>query len=199
MFTGIVEELGSVRRVEPHATGARLEFHARRVLEDAEVGDSIAVNGVCLTVTRRGADWWAADAVQETLSRTSLGALKAGDPVNLERAVRLHDRMGGHLVQGHVDGVGRVLASTSNPDGSTTLRVSLPSGLPRYVIEKGSITLDGVSLTVAAVDDDSVSVALIPHTRAVTTLGARAAGAPVNVEVDLVAKYVERLVAPSRV
>ncbi len=193
MFTGIVEEQGRVRRIEPREGGARLEFDARTVLEDAEIGASIAVNGCCVTVVDRGDDWWAADAVIETLERTALGSLGVGDPVNLERPMRLADRLGGHLVQGHVDGVGTVDARDPLPDGSTRMRCGAPTDVLRYMVEKGSITVDGVSLTVTAVDDAGFTVAVIPHTLAVTTLGAKDPGAPVNLEVDVLAIYVERL------
>ena len=195
MFTGIVEELGSVRAITPNAGGARLEIVAKTVLDDAELGASIAVNGCCLTVVELLDDGWAADAVTETLDRTSLGALRAGDPVNLERPVRLADRLGGHLVQGHVDAVGTLRDRTPLPDGSTRMAFAAPADVLRYVVEKGSIAVDGISLTVARVDDHggTFAVAVIPHTLAVTTLGARAPGDPVNLDVDVLAKYVERL------
>ncbi len=209
MFTGIVEELGVVRTVEHHDGGARIEIAAGLVLEDAALGSSIAVNGCCLTVVEQGDGWWAADAQAETLQRTTVGSLAPGDPVNLERPVRLADRLGGHIVQGHVDGVGTVVARTPEPDGSTRLTIRLPDGLDRYVVEKGSITVDGVSLTVAEVTSmgdehpdgtdhlgDGFGVALVPHTLAVTTLGVRTPGATVNLEVDVLAKYVERLLTP---
>jgi riboflavin synthase len=196
MFTGLVEELGRVRAVTPNATGARLEIEATTVLEDATMGASIAVNGCCLTVVDLAASSFAADAVEETMSRTSLGALAPGDPVNLERPVRLSDRLGGHLVQGHVDGVGQVRERTVLPDGSTRISISAPDALLRYIVEKGSIAVDGVSLTVAGVDEGGFEFALIPHTATVTTLGTREVGAAVNLEVDLLAKYVERLAAP---
>jgi riboflavin synthase len=195
MFTGIVEELGTVRGVTPHATGARLEFQARAVLEDARVGDSIAVDGCCLTVVERADTWWAADAVEETLRRTVLGELREGDPVNLERPVRLSDRLGGHLVQGHVDGRGSIVGRRQNSDDSMLMRIQAPPEVLRYVVEKGSIAVDGVSLTVVDVDDGCFSVALIPHTQQVTTLGRKQDGDAVNLEVDLVAKYVERLLS----
>jgi riboflavin synthase len=197
LFTGIVEELGTVRAVVPKAAGARLEVEASRVLEDAEVGASIAVNGCCLTVVGLGRGWWAADAVEETLRRTCLGALRKGDRVNLERPLRLTDRLGGHLVQGHVDGVGTIVARVPAGDGSTVVRVRAPERLLRYVVEKGSIAVDGVSLTVAGVEPGGFSVALIPHALAGTTLGIKDVGAPVNLEVDLLAKYVERLLQPA--
>jgi riboflavin synthase len=183
MFTGIVEELGRLSSRD----GGRFVFEASVVTEDSKVGDSIAVNGCCLTVVNVGAGWWAADAVEETLARTVLADLKPGDPVNLERPVRLSDRLGGHLVQGHVDAVGVVV--TPAPD----LRIRVPADLLRYVVEKGSITVDGCSLTVVAPLEDGFTVAVIPHTAEVTTLGTKGAGARVNVEVDMVAKYIERL------
>lgn len=193
MFTGIVEELGRVRRVTPNADGARVEIEARTVVTDATIGSSIAVNGVCLTVVELGDDWWAADAVVETLARTNLGALAAGDPVNLERPVRLQDRLHGHLVQGHVDGTGTVVEREPQTDGSTFITFAAPPEVLRYVVQKGSIAVDGISLTVAGVEEDAFRIAVIPHTLAVTTLGTRAVGDTVNLETDVVAKYVERL------
>jgi riboflavin synthase len=169
------------------AASTRLIFDSPGVVEGTGVGDSIAVNGCCLTVVELGEGWWAADAVPETLARTNLGRLRPGDPVNLERPLRPMDRLGGHLVQGHVDGIGVIVSAA--PD----LRVRVPSDLLPYLVEKGSVTVDGCSLTVVAVTDDTFSVAIIPHTAAVTTLGTKAAGAEVNLEVDVVAKYVERL------
>ena len=183
MFTGIVEELGEVASFD----GARLRVSAVAVLEDAKVGDSIAVDGCCLTVVEMGPGWWDADVSDETTRRTTLGGRSPGDRVNLERPVRPYDRLGGHIVQGHVDGVGEVVAPA--PD----LRVRMPHDLLRYVVEKGSVTVDGVSLTVVDVLDDGFTVAVIPHTQAVTTLGVRGPGDRVNLEVDVTAKYVERL------
>jgi riboflavin synthase len=187
MFTGIVEELGSVAARD----GSRLRLAARTVLDDVEAGASIAVNGVCLTVVAWDVDggWWEADVSAETFARTALGSLVPGAPVNLERPVRLGARLGGHLVQGHVDAVGSVVAPV--PD----LRVRVPRALLRYVVEKGSITVDGVSLTVVDVLDDGFTVAVIPHTAEVTTLGRKGAGDAVNLEVDVTVKYVERLLA----
>ena len=184
MFTGIVEEMGTVRDRD----GGRFTFDASVVIEDAKIGDSIAVNGCCLTVVEIGPGWWSADAVDETLSRTNLGDLKPGDPVNLERPVRVTDRLGGHIVQGHVDAVGEVVEPAPN------LRIRMPSDLTRYVVEKGSVTVDGCSLTVVDALDDGFTVAIIPHTADVTVLGRKKPGDRVNLEVDLVAKYVERLV-----
>lgn len=190
MFTGIVEELGRFEGREAE----RYRFGAAVVLTDAAQGDSIAVNGTCLTVVDQGDGWWATDVSGETAARSTIGALTAGDPVNLERAVRADQRMGGHVVQGHVDGVGEIVAAA--PD----LRVRIPSELMAYCVEKGSITIDGVSLTLFDLDDAdaSFSVAVIPHTADVTTLGVRRPGDRVNIEVDVMAKYVERLLAPYR-
>jgi riboflavin synthase len=187
MFTGIVEELGTVVSRE----GPRLRIGARKVLDDIELGASIAVNGCCLTVVGWDVDaaWWEADVVDETYARTSLGALTEGDPVNLERPVRLSDRLGGHLVQGHVDGVGEIV--TGAPD----LRVRTDPSLLRYIVEKGSITVDGISLTVVEAATDAFTVAVIPHTMEVTTLGHKGPGDAVNLEVDVTAKYVERLLS----
>ena len=198
MFTGIVEELGQVRALEPNEGGARIEITATVAIEDAISGASIAVNGCCLTVVELGDGWWAADAVTETLVRTSLGALAVGDPVNLERPLRLADRLGGHLVQGHVDGVGELVDRRALPDGSTRMQFGLPAHLLRYIVEKGSITVDGISLTVAALHEDGFDVAVIPHTLEVTNLGAKQPGGQVNLEVDVLAKYVERLLAAER-
>jgi riboflavin synthase len=187
MFTGIVEEMGALASAEAAGDGTRLVFSARTVTEGSRIGDSIAVNGCCLTVVDLGADWWAADAVAETLERTNLGALRPGDPVNLERPVSIGSRLGGHLVQGHVDGVGTILQAA--PD----LEVGIDTRLSPYLVEKGSVTVDGISLTVVAVAAASFRVAVIPHTVAVTTLGRKAAGDRVNLEVDVIAKYAERL------
>lgn len=195
MFTGIVEELGEVR-VAPDREPARLVVAAATTLADATIGASVAVNGVCLTVVAHDATTLTFDVAPETLARSTLGGLGVGDPVNLERPVRLSDRLGGHLVQGHVDGVGTVAARTPDGDGSVRVTVDAPPALLRHVVEKGSVTVDGVSLTVTDVDDTSFSVALIPHTLAVTTLGSRPPGATVNLETDVVAKYVDRLLEP---
>ena len=185
MFTGIVEELGTVRRIE----GGRVQIGTVAVIEGAAIGDSIAINGCCLTVVGLGPHWFDADITDESFARTNLGDLKAGDPVNLERPMRVNDRLGGHIVQGHVDAVGEVVSPT--PD----LQVRIASDLMRYVVEKGSITVDGVSLTVVKALPDGFTVALIPHTAEVTTLGRRQPGERVNIEVDLIAKYVEKMMS----
>jgi riboflavin synthase len=194
VFTGIVEERGTVRACGPGPSGPRLEIACRTVAEDAEPGASVAVNGVCLTVVGRTGGALAFDLGPETAARSTLGELRAGDAVNLERPVTLAARLGGHLVQGHVDGTGTVVARQDDGDGGSVFRIRAPSGFERYMVEKGSIAVDGVSLTVAAATGDGFTVALIPHTLTVTTLGGRRPGDRVNVEVDLMAKYVERLV-----
>jgi riboflavin synthase len=197
VFTGIIEELGRVRAIDRREGGARLEIAATTVVADARVGDSISVNGCCLTVVDSGDGWWAGDVVIETLERTALGSLEAGEPVNLERPLRLSDHLGGHLVQGHVDAVGHVAAKSPLADGSTRFTFSAPPDVLRYVVRKGSVAIDGISLTVASLDDDNFDVAVIPHTLAVTTLGHKERDAAVNLEADLIAKYVERLLVPT--
>jgi riboflavin synthase len=197
MFTGIVEGTGTVVALARSGSGdgARLEVDTPWPPGELAVGDSVAVDGCCLTVVARTPGGFAADLVAETLRRTALGRLATGARVNLERPLALGGRLGGHLVQGHVDGVGRVL--DRRPVGeSEEVRVELPEDLARYVVEKGSIAVDGVSLTVAAAGPDWFAVALVPHTLAATTLGERGPGDPVHLEVDVVAKYVERLVQP---
>jgi len=193
MFTGIVEEIGTVAASDRRAEGALLAVRCREVMADLEVGASINVNGVCLTATTVSAgEGFSAHLMGETLARSGLGDLAPGDPVNLERALPANGRLGGHLVQGHVDGVGEVLSVDAGPEW-TQLRVALPASLESYVVEKGSIAVDGTSLTVMAVDAHGFSVGLIPHTLAATVLGRRAVGDRVNLEVDIVAKYVEQM------
>ena len=221
LFTGIVEELGEVVAIEHSGDSARLTIRGPRVTADASRGASIAINGVCLTVTEFSGCDFSADVMGETLSRSGLGGLTPGAPVNLERPVRPDDRLGGHIVQGHVDGVGTVVKRSSS-DGWETVRISLPAGLARYVVEKGSVAVDGVSLTVSAISSPAelapgladaaaagteralaepaerlawLEVSLIPETLQRTTLGSKQPGAAVNLEVDLIAKYVERLLA----
>jgi len=188
VFTGIVEERG---RVETMGSG-RLVVDAHTVVRDSDVGASVSVNGVCLTVVERTDTSLRFDLSEQTLERTCLGDLRPGDPVNLERPVTLVARLGGHLVQGHVDGVGQVTRVEVDGSGGAHVSIRVPGELSRYVVERGSIAIDGVSLTIAAVDDDEITVALIPHTLAVTTLGLAAPGRRLNVEADVIARYVER-------
>ncbi len=192
MFTGIVEELGELVGWEELDDAARITVRGPVVTSDARHGDSIAVNGVCLTVVDNADGAFTADVMHETLERSSLGVLHVGSPVNLERAVRLQDRLGGHLVQGHVDGTGQVLSRTPS-EHWTVVRVTLPADLDRYVVEKGSIAVDGISLTVSATGTGWFEVSLIPTTLSLTTLGTKGVGDPVNLEVDITAKYVEKL------
>jgi riboflavin synthase len=188
VFTGIVEERGLVGAMG----GGRLVVDAHTVVRDSDVGASVSVSGVCLTVVERTDTSLRFDLSEQTLERTCLGDLRPGDPVNLERPVTLVARLGGHLVQGHVDGVGEVTRVEVDGSGGARVSIRLPGELSRYVVERGSIAIDGVSLTIAAVDDDEITVALIPHTLAVTTLGFAAPGSRLNVEADVIARYVER-------
>lgn len=192
MFTGIVEELGEITAVENLDDASRFRVRGPVVTDGAKHGDSIAVNGVCLTVVEHEGDEFTADVMAETLDRSSLGALTAGSRVNLERPTAVGDRLGGHIVQGHVDAVGTV-AERKPSENWEIVKVSLPTGLSRYVVEKGSITVDGVSLTVVDAGPDYFTISLIPTTLALTTLGIKQPGDPVNLEVDVIAKYVERM------
>jgi len=196
MFTGIVEELGSVESIEDLSSergdAVRLTVRAKTVLDDVSLGDSISVNGCCLTVVTTDGELWTADVMQETLDKTSLRGVQPGDRVNLERAVTADKRLGGHIVQGHVYGVGTIVKRTPGEHWEV-VEVSLPTELSRYLVDKGSITVDGVSLTVVEAGDESFAVSLIPETLARTTLGHRQVGDRVNLEVDVIAKYVERL------
>lgn len=200
MFTGIVEELGEVveLRLTPDGTDARLTVRGPKVTSDAGHGDSIAVSGVCLTVVEQADGTFAADVMAETLSRTTVGTLKAGDLVNLERSVTAHTRLGGHVVQGHVDGVGTITSRVQH-EAWDEVRIAVDPGVGRYIAGKGAVAVDGISLTVIDVaDTDSgseFSLGIIPETRAATTLGHRPVGAKVNIEVDVMAKYVERLIS----
>lgn len=197
MFTGLVEEVGTVAAVAPMSGGARVRIHADRVLDGLAIGDSVAVDGACLTAVAIHPDGFELDVVAETLRRTALGTRAAGDRVNLERALRAGDRLGGHLVQGHVDGTATIAVIVDEAQ-SRRMSLSVAPELLRYIVAKGSVAVDGVSLTVAARTDAGFEVALIPHTLGETTLGAVREGQTVNLEVDLVAKYVEALVAPYR-
>ena len=195
MFTGLVEEMGTVRERVPSAAGARMVIGCDVVREGLAIGDSVSVNGACLTVVQLTDDSFAVDCVEETLRRTTVGDRQAGDRVNLERAMRVGDRLGGHIVQGHVDGTGTIRDITPEGDG-VLMSVAADGDLLRYVVEKGSITVDGVSLTVASRQPDGFTIALIPHTMEATTLGPGTVGRRVNLEADVLAKYVEALVRP---
>ncbi|MGO2772388.1 MAG: riboflavin synthase [Brachybacterium tyrofermentans] len=205
MFTGIIEELGTVESIERTDSAARLRLRSPHVLVGISLGDSIAVNGCCLTVTDVEGELWSADVISTTLAATSLGGLQAGDRLNLERCVRADGRLDGHIVQGHVDGVGEIVGRDQD-GGTTLLRIALPGpgadeprGLARYVVAKGSLAVDGISLTVAAIDGDEVTIGLIPETLERTTLGAKGVGDRVNLEVDVLAKYVEKLLGAQAV
>ena len=197
MFTGIIEEIGTVRRIEHGAKGARLTIQAKTVLEDTRIGDSIATNGVCLTVVSMTDDSFSADVMVESLRRSSLGTLQGGSLVNLERAMAANGRFGGHIVSGHIDGTGTI-ASQKREDNAVWVKIKTPAPLLRYIVEKGSIAIDGVSLTVAAVTDTDFSVSIIPHTGAQTILLGKKPGDPVTLECDVIGKYVEKLTAPHK-
>ena len=195
MFTGIVEEIGTIERVVHGANSAVLRIKARTVLEGTKIGDSIAVNGVCLTVTDMTSMQFSADVMHETLNRSSLAALSAGSRVNLERAMQLNGRFGGHIVSGHIDGTGRI-DKIERDDNAVWYTISASSEILRYIVEKGSITIDGISLTVAKVDEKSFAISAIPHTVQVTVLADRRKGDLVNLETDIIGKYVEKLMQP---
>ena len=196
MFTGIVEELGTIRSIRRGAASAVLSIGAEAVLSDLRIGDGVAVNGVCLTATGVDRSGFTADVMHETLQRSSLGALGPGSRVNLERAMAADGRFGGHIVSGHIDGTGTI-AERRRDDNAVWYTVSAPPALLRYIVEKGSIAIDGISLTVASVEADRFSVSVIPHTAAVTLLGAKGPGDVVNLETDIIGKYVERLLRPA--
>lgn len=197
MFTGIIEEIGKVKAIKRGGHSVVLEIGAKKVLEDTRIGDSIATNGVCLTVTAMENDCFWADVMPETMSRSNLGELRPGDQVNLERALCLNDRLGGHLVAGHVDGTGR-LVSKEQDENAIWLTIAASTEVLHYIIEKGSITIDGVSLTIAYVDEQVFKVSIIPHTQEETTLTAKRIGAILNLENDMIAKYVEKLMGGNR-
>ncbi len=196
MFTGIVEELGTIRSIRRGAASAVLSIGAEAVLSDLRIGDSVAVNGVCLTATGVDGSGFTADVMHETLQRSSLGALGPGSRVNLERAMAADGRFGGHIVSGHIDGTGTI-AERRRDDNAVWYTVSAPPALLRYIVEKGSIAIDGISLTVASVEADRFSVSVIPHTAAVTVLGRKRPGDIVNLETDIIGKYVEKLLRPA--
>ena len=196
MFTGIIEELGTVERVTRGRVSAVLAIRAEAILSDLKIGDSVAVNGVCLTATSLTGHGFTADVMHETLDRSSLAGLGPGSPVNLERAMAADGRFGGHIVAGHVDGVGTI-AAIEQDDNAIWFTITAPEQVLRYVVEKGSITIDGISLTVARVEPDRFAVSVIPHTAAVTLLGRRRVGDRVNLESDIIGKYVERLLRPA--
>ncbi|RJP31765.1 MAG: riboflavin synthase [Actinobacteria bacterium] len=191
MFTGIIEEVGSLRDLRSHGNGASITVSCRHIWKGLDIGDSVAVNGVCLTVVGKGEGSFAADISGESMQRSSLGGLKRGMQVNLERALTLNSRLGGHIVQGHVDGVGVVVAVKESPEGSE-YTFTAPAQIAGYLVEKGSIAVDGISLTISALGEDEFSVAVIPHTARETNLKGIKAGDPVNLEVDILAKYVRR-------
>lgn len=193
MFTGLVEELGVLRFIRKGTDSAQLNIGVEKILDDIKIGDSIAVNGVCLTVTAFDNDTFTADVMSETLSKTNLGHLKPGDRVNIERALRIGDRLGGHLVSGHIDGVGTITSMVKH-DIATIVTIKAPEEVMRYVVRKGSVAIDGISLTIVDCTVEKFSVSLIPHTAHVTNLGIKRVGAIVNLEADLIGKYVERLI-----
>jgi riboflavin synthase len=195
VFTGIIEEVGRLGGIEPRPAGSRMRFSAGKVCGDLREGDSVSVNGVCLTAVDIQPEWFGADVSPETLRRSNLGDLRPGDMVNLERPLTPNARLGGHIVQGHVDGVGELLSLELLGGDNWWLRVRMPTELDRYLVFKGSVALDGISLTIAAVEDNEVSVTIIPHTYANTNLHRRRAGDRINVECDVLAKYVEKMFA----
>lgn len=198
MFTGIIEEIGSIQKIKHGSRSVVLEVRAKKVLEDMKVGDSVATNGVCLTVVSFNNQSFCADVMPETMQRSNLGDLHVGDSVNLERALCLNGRLGGHIVTGHVDGLGKIAAREKDAN-AIRLTVSAPANLLRYIVEKGSITIDGISLTVVAVTDSGFTVSIIPHTQGETTLAKKKIGDSVNLENDVIAKYVEKLMRPAAV
>lgn len=192
MFTGIIEEIGKIQTVRKGAASSSISVQAKKVLQDVHIGDSIAVNGVCLTVTAFSQGVFTADVMHETFNRSSLGSLQTGSPVNLERAMPSNGRFGGHIVSGHIDGIGTVSAIQKD-DNAVWYTIKTAPGILRYIVEKGSVAIDGISLTVATVERDCFSVSIIPHTASITTLSNRRVGDTVNLENDCIGKYVERL------
>jgi riboflavin synthase len=196
MFTGIVEELGRVKNIIRGSRSIKLSIECVKILDDVKIGDSIAVNGICLTVTDLGGNWFTADVMPETMRKTSLDKLTMSDRVNLERALRLSDRLGGHLVSGHIDGTGTMIGRVEE-DNAIWLTIGASESILKYIVMKGSVALDGTSLTVAHVEGESFKVSLIPHTAGVTTLGSKKVGDVINIECDVIGKYVEKLIMGS--
>jgi len=194
MFTGIIEELGKVKSVSHGSSSIKLSICCHRVLENTKIGDSIGVNGICLTVTELGKDWFAADVMPETLRKTSLSKLENSSMVNLERALRLSDRLGGHIVSGHIDGTGTII-SIRKEDNAIWYSIGANDSILRYIVMKGSVAIDGTSLTVAYVDDSNFKVSIIPHTSQVTIIGSKKVGDVVNIECDVLGKYIEKLIS----
>ncbi len=192
MFTGIVEEIGSIRGIVQGSKSIKLTIHCKKIIDDIKLGDSIAVNGICLTATHIGKDEFTADVMPETMRKTGLGSLKIGSGVNLERALKLSDRLGGHIVSGHIDGTG-VIVGKSAEDNAMWLTVEADAHILRYIVMKGSVALDGTSLTVAHIDEKCFKVSLIPLTAGETTLGSKEIGSRINIECDMIGKYVEKL------
>lgn len=197
MFTGIIEEVGTVKEIQRNGSNSFIRIQAKKILSDVHLGDSIAVNGVCLTVTRYDGSIFQADVMNETLSRSSLGSLRTGSFVNLERAMSANGRFGGHIVSGHIDGTGRI-TNIKNDGIATWYTISADAGIMRYIVEKGSIAIDGISLTVAKVSDNDFSVSIIPHTSEQTILSTKKIGDVVNLENDIIGKYVEKLMNPTK-
>ncbi|MDP4179991.1 MAG: riboflavin synthase [Bacillota bacterium] len=198
MFTGIVEELGKIKNIVHGRSSIKLNISCKKVLTDSKIGDSISVNGICLTVTQMGSDWFTADVMPETLRKTSLRDLDNSSSVNLERALRLSDRLGGHLVSGHIDGIGTITEKIEE-DNALWYSIEADRDILKYVVMKGSVAIDGTSLTVAYIDESKFKVSLIPHTTSITTLGLKRAGDIVNIECDLIAKYIEKLFSGNNV
>ena len=192
MFTGIIEEIGAVEQIVTGTKSCSLRIRAEKILSDAHIGDSIAVNGVCLTVTDFKASYFTADVMPETMRRTNLGQLAKGSHVNLERAMQLNGRFGGHIVSGHIDGTGTIVSMTRD-DNAIWIKIAADRDITKYIVEKGSVTLDGISLTIAEVDAQSFAVSIIPHTAAQTTLSERKIGDKINIECDIIGKYIEKL------
>lgn len=192
MFTGIVEEVGKVKKIIQGSSSIKLSIECANILQDVKLGDSIAVNGICLTVTELGGEWFSADVMPETIRNTNLAKLKLMDKVNLEKALKLSDRLGGHIVSGHIDGMGIIIDKKSE-DNAVWVTIEAPYIILKYVVSKGSVALDGTSLTVACVDEKSFKVSIIPFTRGVTTLGIKNVGDMVNIESDVIGKYIEKL------